>query len=112
MRIHSYLALVCCALLVVLALGVTTQASSGDHTPANMTAPSATSDSPADEVAPADQCDLPAESIESLDTATDQGEGYECPKGIPYCQRDSQCADYCGPGGFEVCSFGCCACAG
>ncbi len=37
---------------------------------------------------------------------------YECPFGVPYCWRNQDCAGYCGPGGFEVCEFGCCACAG
>lgn len=37
---------------------------------------------------------------------------YECPFGVPYCWRAQDCAGYCGPGGFEVCQFGCCACAG
>ncbi len=37
--------------------------------------------------------------------------GYQCPPGVAYCQRDSQCANQCG-GFFGVCEFGCCACAG
>ena len=37
---------------------------------------------------------------------------YECPFGVPYCRRNQDCSGYCGPGGFEVCEFGCCACAG
>ena len=48
--------------------------------------------------------------------AVEPAEGllYECPMGVPYCQRDKQCESYCGPGGeaFAVCEFGCCACAG
>ena len=40
--------------------------------------------------------------------------GYWCPPNRWYCQRNSQCAGFCGVGydHFAVCSQGCCACAG
>jgi len=40
--------------------------------------------------------------------------GYWCPPNRWYCQRNAQCAGFCGAGQdhFAVCSQGCCACAG
>ncbi len=40
--------------------------------------------------------------------------GYWCPPNRWYCQRNAQCAGFCGVGQdhFAVCSQGCCACAG
>jgi hypothetical protein len=35
---------------------------------------------------------------------------YQCPPYTPYCQRASQCTDYCA-GGVPVCFQGCCSCA-
>ncbi|HKI06612.1 MAG TPA: hypothetical protein VKK31_31840 [Thermoanaerobaculia bacterium] len=49
----------------------------------------------------------------SLSSAT--GGSYWCPSYTWYCQRNSQCRGYCGagvPAEWEVCSQGCCACAG
>ena len=52
----------------------------------------------------------------TLPAATSTAEAYECkPAGTWYCQRNSQCAGFCGagvPDEWEVCSFGCCRCAG
>ncbi len=48
--------------------------------------------------------------------ATSTAEAYECkPRGTWYCQQNSQCRGFCGPGvpaEWEVCFQGCCACAG
>lgn len=42
-------------------------------------------------------------------------QGYWCPPYTRYCSTNAQCRGYCGPGvpaEWEVCEFGCCACAG
>jgi len=58
-----------------------------------------------------DECVAPVDEATELMEIEDQGANYECPRGVPYCQQASQCATFCG-GGFEVCSRGCCTCAG
>ena len=48
----------------------------------------------------------------TLPAATSTAEAYECkPAGTWYCQQNSQCAGFCGPGGYAYCQFGCCRCA-
>jgi hypothetical protein len=89
---------------VLLLIGATARISLGDAPHADV-APMVL-ESVADELA-GDECTAPAEAIEIQDL----GAAYECPRGIPYCQKASQCADFCG-GGFEVCFQGCCTCAG
>jgi hypothetical protein len=59
----------------------------------------------------ADECVAPVEEATELMEIEDQGAAYECPRGVPYCQRASQCTNYCGAG-FEVCFQGCCSCSG
>lgn len=108
MRIRSRLATAFSALFVLVALVATTGVSFGDSALQHDALPGAALESPAVDVAPADECAAPAESLDISDEAS----AYECPKGIPYCWTDSQCTDFCGGGGFEVCSRGCCACAG
>jgi hypothetical protein len=42
-------------------------------------------------------------------------QSYSCPSYSRYCQTNSQCRGYCGPGvpaEWEICSRGCCACLG
>jgi hypothetical protein len=50
----------------------------------------------------------------TLPAATATAEAYECkPAGTWYCQRNSQCAGFCGadPSAYAYCQFGCCRCA-
>jgi hypothetical protein len=106
MKTHFRLILTLSAFVILLALGATAGVSLGDHAPLKDAAPSATIDSP-DLTTPADECTFPVEQP----NAADEAAGYQCPDGVPYCSRASQCADYCG-GGFEMCAQGCCSCAG
>lgn len=52
----------------------------------------------------------------TLPEATSTAQAYQClPLGTWYCQKNSQCAGFCGagvPDEWEVCSQGCCRCAG
>ena len=46
---------------------------------------------------------------------TASAQSYWCPPYTRYCSTNAQCRGYCGPGvpaEWEVCEFGCCACAG
>jgi hypothetical protein len=95
------------ALTVVILLGATTQVSLGDTSHTDV-APMVL-ESVADELA-GDECTAPAEAVEAVEIQ-DVGAAYECPRGIPYCQKASQCTNYCGVG-FESCFQGCCACTG
>jgi hypothetical protein len=108
MRVRSNMAtlamLVLSALTVLILLGATARVSLGDASHVDV-APMVL-ESVADELA-GDECTAPAEAAE----IEDLGAAYECPHGIPYCQRASQCTDFCGAG-FEGCFQGCCACTG
>lgn len=106
MKIRTRFALACSALLLLLALGASARASLGDDAPVSTPA---SVEAPAGDLEPAYEC-LPEAPV--TDPAYDPAAAYECPKGIPYCQRDSQCEDFCGGGGFGVCFQGCCRCAG
>jgi hypothetical protein len=80
--------------------------------PVAVSAPAEASATPAEEVGPAELCQaLDAANTNVIERAA---YNYECPPGRWYCQRNSQCKGFCGPGQdhFAVCSFGCCACAG
>lgn len=47
--------------------------------------------------------------------ASTPAQSYWCPSYSRYCSTNAQCRGYCGPGvpaAWEVCEFGCCACAG
>jgi hypothetical protein len=51
-------------------------------------------------------------SISAIDSIST---GYWCPPYSRYCQRNSQCAGYCGAGtppAWAICQNGCCACLG
>lgn len=108
MRVQSSLTILALSILTVLVLvGATTQVSLGDATQVDV-APMML-ESVADTLA-GGECTTSDEAVEAAEVE-DVGAAYECPRGIPYCQAASQCADYCG-GGFEACIRGCCACAG
>lgn len=92
------------ALTVLVLLGATAQVSLGDA--AHVDVAPMVLESVADELA-GDECTAPAEDVE----VEDVGAAYECPRGVPYCQRASQCTTYCGVG-FESCFQGCCSCTG
>lgn len=98
------------ALFVLVVLGVTTGVSLGDNAAPSMVMESLLEESVDQSFAPAeesvDECFVPAEE------AADDSSLYECPKGVSYCQRDSQCSAQCGSVDFGVCFQGCCYCAG
>jgi hypothetical protein len=107
MRVRSTFAILALSVLTVLILiGATAQVSLGDAPRADV-APMVL-ESVADELA-GDECTA-LEADEAVEVQ-DLGAAYECPNGIPYCQRASQCTAFCGPG-FESCFQGCCACTG
>ena len=48
-------------------------------------------------------------------SAAKPADAYSCPSYSRYCSTNAQCRGYCGtgvPAEWEVCSRGCCACAG
>lgn len=92
MNIRTRLALTCSALLLLFALGASARASLGDDAPVSTPV---SVEAPAGDLEPVYEC-LPEAP------AYEPAEAYECPKGIPYCQRDNQCDDFCGDG-FGVC---------
>lgn len=96
-------------LVALLVIGATTRVSLGDAA-AQIDASSVVLESATDDLS-GDECVAPVEAPTELMEIEDQGASYECPRGVPYCQQASQCADFCG-GGFETCSRGCCMCAG
>lgn len=108
MRIRSRLATLFSTLFILVALVAVTGVSFGGSATPSDALPSATLESTAVDAAPADECAAPADSVDAVDDAS----AYECPNGVPYCWVDSQCEDFCGGGGFEVCYRGCCTCAG
>lgn len=116
MRIHARFLTAFSVLLVLLAIGATSRTALGNDGPQAAVAQSAITAPAADvELAGEDnQCLAPAELLNQLDTAldvADDTQAYECPHGLPYCQQDSQCEDFCGAG-FGSCFRGCCYCAG
>jgi hypothetical protein len=92
-------------LVALLVIGATARVSLGSDA-AQIDVPSIVLESTTDAPS-ADECVAPVELME----IEDQGAAYECPRGVPYCQRASQCTSYCGAG-FEVCFQGCCSCSG
>ena len=108
MRVRSALTtlatLALSALIALILIGATARVSLGDASHVDV-APMVL-ESVADELA-GDECTAPAEAAEIEDV----GAAYECPRGVPYCQRASQCTNYCGSG-FESCFQGCCSCLG
>lgn len=111
MSVRSLLIPALSALLVVLVIGASAGISMGDdaarhEVPTNaMFASSSTLAAPTADAAEANQCLAPIESQEVADPAA----AYECPIGVDYCQKDSQCDTQCG--GYGVCTQGCCRCA-
>jgi hypothetical protein len=60
-------------------------------------------------------CTLATATPASSASASLTSQGYWCPSYSRYCSRNSDCRGYCGagvPAEWEVCEFGCCACAG
>lgn len=58
---------------------------------------------------------LLALSMFAVDMPKSADAAYWCPSYTWYCSTNAQCRGYCGPGvpaEWEVCSRGCCACAG
>lgn len=94
-------------LVALLLIGATARISLGDA--AQIDTAGIVLESSADELS-GDECVAPVEAPTELMEIEDQGAAYECPRGVPYCQQASQCGNFCG--GFEVCSRGCCMCAG
>jgi hypothetical protein len=95
-------------LVALLVIGASARVSLGDAVQTDTS--SIVLESSVDDLS-AGECVAPVDAATELMEIEDQGANYECPRGVPYCQQASQCADYCG-GGFEVCSRGCCTCAG
>lgn len=96
-------------LVALLVIGATARVSLGGDA-AQIDAPSIMLESTAADLS-GDECVSPEEAPAQLMEIEDQGAAYECPRGVPYCQRASQCTNYCGAG-FEVCFQGCCSCSG
>lgn len=111
MSVRALLLPVLSALLVMLAIGASANVSFGDDTARHevstntMFVSSPMLEAPAADAAEANQCLAPVESQEVADPAA----AYECPIGVDYCQKDSQCDAQCG--GFGACTQGCCRCA-
>jgi hypothetical protein len=109
MRLRSIIGMFALSMLtVLLVIGATARVSLGDDARVEAT-PMVLQSVVGDEL-PADECTLQDEAVEAAENQ-DLGAAYECPRGIPYCQKASQCTEYCGVG-FESCFQGCCACTG
>jgi hypothetical protein len=60
-------------------------------------------------------CTLAAATPVASASASLTSQAYSCPWYSRYCSRNADCRGYCGsgvPAEWEVCEFGCCACAG
>jgi hypothetical protein len=95
-------------LVALLVIGATARVSLGNDA-AQIDASSMMLESTTDALS-GDECVSP-EATELMEIEDPGAAAYECPRGVPYCQRASQCTNYCGAG-FETCFQGCCSCSG